>query len=702
LPGDADSSLAPGGYGYAVVFTPAGDAANNYNALTGTAQVLVSPAVPFMADGATPTGSTIFSSATEHGDTLADSTLTGDVAFNYAGIPITLSGAWHWDINDVGAYNPTDDDPTTVSFATEGPYSRPVVFVPDDARVLPLVSEASFAVFSPKTVIEAVPSVDPVVWGTQIGDIALSGTGQVLAVSAEGGQPQDISSQGSWSWKDPSLYVTSLSDTQTAVLVFSPENIVDWSVAQPSGFVVAEITVDLSVIDATPAVVSTGEALPLSFGQPLSASDLAATDYEFSGVSAFGDDHLSGILSWDDPDLIPGSSGFEKDEQGNSAKDDGVFFASARFVPDENPARRYNTVALLIPVRVQASDQVIEGLTERVSQASQTLSEDASAAENYEPAAFDAYVAALVAARAALDEVPGSGSGGSGSGGSGGAALLSEGEAEQLLAALQDATAALAHDHPVLENSATLPITDTGQAVEVKIKGDFNSISRVVFNGRDLTLESTDSPDALTLLLDNAPIGLLSRGSAVVTLHNTFTDTLPNGDHRIEVYFTDAHASGSGAASFSVVRESGGGNDIPDPEPPIDPEPPVDPEPPANPPATNPPANPPSGSGSNTPRGSGSGSTTPDDSSEDDSEDASSVRAPVDERVTDASDPRPSQDNGSGDTTGRTTVASDSDLPAWLPIFFGATLAALVAVLLAIFLLRRRARRQDEEEEDEQ
>jgi hypothetical protein len=468
--------------------------------------------------------------------------------------------------------------------------------------------------------------------------------------------------------------------------VFTPDDLVDWNDTTPSGYLAAEIEVELSVGNAIPSVATQGSAPSLAFGESLAASDLAASGYEFSGVLAFGDEVLSGTLSWDNPSLIPGAFGFETDGQGNNAKDDGVFFASASFVPDEIYVGRYGSLTLSIPVNVQASAATRGALEDDVNQAKRTLPEDAPAAENYDPAIFGAYADALAAARAALAA-------------SDGAEAFSEGRAEQLLAAFEDARAALVHDHPVLENSAAAPITDKGHVVTIKVKGHFDSVSRVVFNGSDLDLVSTASPDRLTLVLNGTTIGSLSRGSAVVSLESAFVDALPNAAHQVEVYFTDELATGSGVAGFTVVRvpaddggEGGGGEPSSDDD--------DEPSSGSNGGGGELSSDPNRGTSRGTPRTTLPGSTTSDSDSDIDDTDADDTKATS--AIDGGSD---SGSDGSGGNISTpepgSSVGGDISflerLVLLLPILIIIGSAVLAVVIMIIFFLRRRSRQNDNE-----
>jgi hypothetical protein len=568
LPGDADvGGLAADGYSYDVVFVPTDT--TNYEVLTDTVTVMVSPALSFMAGGidATPTGTTLFSSSTGHGDVLATSVITGDVAFTYAGMQTDVpgGGTWHWDADGNGVYDPSADEALAeaLSFSDVGFYQRSAVFIPTDPRIAHLVSEASFAVYSPKTIIEAAPEVGTVVWGQTLGDVAIIGTGTVMASRAEGGEgggdgePEDISDAGRWSWKNPETPVVTLGSTQQATLVFTPEVEVDWSDDEPTGYLSAEVPVTLTVIPAVPTLSLEGVLPPLPFGKPLSELDLSLAGYEFAGTASLGDAVLFGTLAFDEPDLVPGAVGFETDEEGNSARDDGVFVVHATFVPAAMYAGGYASVPVVIRVRVVASVETSDELAEVVGEGGEGGGSQLAgklSAENYTADDFALYEDAFEAAREALNasDEPG-------------LLVVTEAEAARLLAELKDALNALVHDHPIISNSAAgAPITHKGVALRVEIKGDFASVSHVLLNGREFVLAPTGDPDVITLVMDGVVAGTLTRGSAVVTLDAGFVDGLPNDSHRVEVRFADPHAQGVGGDDFVVERAveasgSGGG-----------------------------------------------------------------------------------------------------------------------------------------------
>jgi hypothetical protein len=561
LPGDADTDgLNSSGYSYDVVFEPADT--TNYEMLTDTVTVMVSPALPFMAGGlgTVPTGTTLFASSTGHGDVLATSVITGDVAFAYAGVQTDVpgGGTWHWDADGNGVYDPSVDEALAeaLSFPDVGFYKRSAVFIPTDPRIAPLVSEASFAVYSPKTIIEVAPEVGTAVWGQTLGDVAIIGTGTVMASRAEGGEPEDISDAGRWSWKNPETPVVALGSTQQATLVFTPAVEVDWSDDAPTGYLSAEVPVTLTVIPAVPTLSVEGTLPPLPFGKPLSELDLSLAGYEFAGVASLGDTVLFGTLAFDTPDLMPGAVGFETDEEGNSARTDGVFVVHATFVPAAMYAGGYASVPVVIRLRVVASVETSDELAEVVGEGGEGGDEGGGSqpigkllAENYLADKFALYEDAFEAVREALN-----------ASGEPGSLVVTEAEAARLLAELKDALDALVHDHPAISNSAAgVPITHKGVGLRVEIKGDFASVSHVLLNGREFVLAPTGDPDVITLVMDGVVAGTLTRGSAVVALDAGFVDGLPNDSYRIEVRFADPHAQGSGGDGFVVERAVEGG-----------------------------------------------------------------------------------------------------------------------------------------------
>jgi hypothetical protein len=644
-------TLAPDGYSYPIVFTPSEEYAQNYCGISGTVRLSVLQAAPFMAagDDAYPVGSTIFASIPQGSHmTLADSLITGEVVFDLAGAPLATSGTWHWDPSNNGVYEPDIDDPIaqTKTYATNDIFTEPAVFVPDDARVATLARMAQLTVFSPRTHIENAPTIETVVYGDVLDNSLIGQDGVVLAISATGGGEQDISAAGQWSWKNPGSPLTSTTGTQQAVLVFTPDELINWDDPSPSGYLEAEVTIELSLerrsvtvlglgaedkvydgsadaditgldtcslngilpgnealvsLNTTEATASFDSAKPgtdktvtitglviegpyanaydltqpvlvsatitkaapvwandgtepptateISFGEALAASELSGTALGIDGLP------IAGAIVWDTPSVVPGDEEHLTDTEGRDVKRDGQYVATARFIPhDTDPvaggtaAECYDTsltanivVSILASVENQVALSTLVGESNTIILPAVTV-----APENYDTETIALFEEQFAIAKAMLDE-----------------GEYTEAVAEQVLFELNEALAALVHDHPILENSAlvTNPITDTGVAVRVAIKGQFESIIRVTFNGRDLDFELGDASVPVPLLLDGRQIGTLSKGSAVIDLSSDFVDGLSNAAHTIEVHFADGHKSGSGVAEISIARSANNSGD---------------------------------------------------------------------------------------------------------------------------------------------
>jgi hypothetical protein len=400
-------------------------------------------------------------------------------------------------------------------------------------------------VYSPRTVITTPPTVASVTYGETVASAPIGTDGVAEAVDSTDTvetQWEDISSKGSWSWKNPDTVISSLTGVQKAVLVFTPlpEYAVDWGDPDAGGFVAAEIEVVIDVEPATPTLSLEGSAEAIRFGQALSFSDLNLAGYEFEGAASVGHGTLLGTLSWKDADVVPGGTGSENslDDQGArmSAKDDGVFWAKATFSPDATYGGAYQSVDVLVPVAVHASLQTAEALDDSVEVADVAETTLGLSAENYRADDILAFEAALGAAREAV--VSGD---------------YAESEVLRLSAELEAAIVALVHDHPVLTHSAPSGIKTHGIGVTVSFKGHFSSVNGVTVGGVALSMVAAP-PLGYELWQGSVFAGTLSKGSAVVTLTPEYVDEFANGSHKIELSFVDDHASGQGIATLAIER----------------------------------------------------------------------------------------------------------------------------------------------------
>jgi uncharacterized repeat protein (TIGR02543 family) len=546
IPARFDTELGLSGYSYGVVFTPYDDV--NYNVLTGTANIAVAPATPRMAGGAGkhPQGSTIFTSGLS-GDTLAGSTITGDVVYDLGGEPQIATGLWGWDEDAVDVAE---------AFPDVGMVSRAAIFTPDDGRLNELDEMAEFAVYSPRTDIVAAPAISSGVFGATVGGISFMDAGKVVATSATFGDPsKDITTAGAWSWKEPGVRLTSIAGKQNAVAVFTPGEPVDF--AAGTGYIKAEIGLDIIVEPVGVTADLSGVKAPsITYGEALAMAGLSGAGYVFNGATAVDAD-LDGSLEWEtegvDPkDIVPGAEGYETSQDGNgitrSAIDDGVYFATAVFTPDPNNyGSAYKAISFPVKIEVGAKEDVKTGLEDEVAaDASKVLPVLDEAWENY----TDESLARFREALAAAEEAASSG------------ALLPQGRAEGLLAELKAAKEALAHNgHPLITNSAIGGVKQKGQSISIKIHGAYVTVTRLTLNGEDFTLSSPggyDANDARVVMMGGVDAGVISYGSLVVNLFGSFVDTLPNGEYALIAYFEDhfedRYLASQGEADFTIDR----------------------------------------------------------------------------------------------------------------------------------------------------
>jgi hypothetical protein len=520
IPGNDDIELNTAGYQYAVAFTPTGASAANYLQNSGTATVAVAKATPYM-NGA-PTGTTIFTYTSQTANTLADSIPSGVVYYSKDGIAREVSGTWTW------------ADPA-LSY-TEAGLKYPIAnFTPGDQRVDAYSAAARVAVFSPKTSIQSAPNTGNAVYGGYIQDVSIGEGGAVYAVPAEAdAQNTDISELGTWSWKDPQTRITAPGGTQQATLVFTPSHELDWSNPDAGGYVAAECTVTLTVDRAQLTIANEGTVPPtIEFEQQLQKSDITSgLGYIFAGTDMDGE--ILGTLAWESPEIAVAAAG---------AKEDGIYNAAAVFTPAPKYADRYAPFKFTLPVTVVAKTVTKTELAKDANVARAAAVRIASDTENYD----EKVIEKLKEMIAEVDEALKSEN-------------LTQAKANTLLSAVEDAMNALTHSHPILENSASDPLTVTGAGITVRIKGSFNSVKSLTLNGSAFGL-SRISDKRYDLSMDKAKCGKLTEGSAIITLDPAYVDGLDNGTYTIELLFRDGYMDGKGAATFVIDRnqsEDGG------------------------------------------------------------------------------------------------------------------------------------------------
>jgi hypothetical protein len=314
-------------------------------------------------------------------------------------------------------------------------------------------------------------------------------------------------------------------------------------------------TFSVNVVPVIGQIGSVGTASALHFGDSLGSSHFAG--WRFVGVNG---DELAGTLSWVDGTIIPGAAGSESDGFGGSVAESGRFLAGALFTPsDANYVPMPFDVEVVVAADAQAWDALAEVFNEIKGIVPVLV---ASVSENYD-------AEALQALKDAFDQAT---------------ALVAAGDASQnaalqLNTQLQETLLALSHDHPVKENSALEPLTGSGEGIRVRVKGAFVSTAKVTIDNITLYSATTDaglSGEDVPLLLAGEQVGVLSEGSAIVTLFPVFVDTLPNGNHTIGISFADAYGSGTAEIAFTIARP-------PAPESPEVPETPETPETPTAP-----------------------------------------------------------------------------------------------------------------------
>jgi hypothetical protein len=495
-----------------------------------------------------------------------------------------LSGTWAWDSDEDGVAD-TPAQLGAVQFGTQGLYDVAALYSSSDARVssyfangagTPVRSKAEVAVFSPRTDIDVAPTIAALPYGSTLSmsDVATS-LARVVATEAGTNAQTAIYDEsagirlGTWSLKaGTSVAVTSTTGTQDVVLVFTPNDAVDWSNPSAGGYAGAEVTVAVSVtpVDPTPSLDVSAPPVVLKYGDALSSSSsLLASGLSFS---APGNVNIAGSLEWVTPALVPGSVSALTDEQGNDPKN-GKWLDWVKFTPDAAYGSAYGEVLVRLEIAVIANDPTLDSVAGEIVDLEGALDAIAGIGsgatgvdgrENYPPAALNGADAAAATATAGLA-----------GGGSGPAGALTQTEAEVLLSALDAAKAALVHTHPVLANSAgSTAITAYGTGLIVEVQGVFATVAEVKLDGVPFVLDYVSAtagalgstPARIDLYANGsggaalgAPlVGTVTEGSAIVELLPAYVDTLGDATHSLEVQFADGFGAGSGIAPFAVAR----------------------------------------------------------------------------------------------------------------------------------------------------
>jgi uncharacterized repeat protein (TIGR02543 family) len=523
IPGADDTTAAavglnPSGYEYEVTFTPSSPASINYLTAGGKAKLTVSPAV---ATAPAVHGDTIFKN-----EYLSASKITGEVSFIYGGRKQTVEGDWAWDERVVSA------SAITGGAIGEGDLATMAAFTPSDRRIAPLQALVPFRVATPKTEITTPPSIASMPYGSVITNAAIGEGGAVLSISNDPNIASvDITAQGSFSLKESGSYIDLKGGTYPATLVFTPDNM---NIGN-GGYEPDEKSVTITVTAVSPAVATVGAAPAVTYGDLLSASDIAGVDpdnpensgYVFSGVKFLDGEELPGTLSWVSPSAVVDAA-------------DGVYTGKAVFTPGAQYGKAYTPLAISVPVTVLAKPETIEALEESLAAATDAAVKVAGAEENYPSEA----ISRLNEATRKAEE--------------GVAAGVSQNEADDLKRAVDAALAALKQDHRIISHSRPNGVTEDGQDVVLKIKGEFGGVTGVTFSGGTFVEKTVAigavSAGSKTLSVDGRRIGALTAGSAVVSLDAGFLDSLANGSYTVRLTFEDAYATGTGVATFDVKR----------------------------------------------------------------------------------------------------------------------------------------------------
>jgi hypothetical protein len=368
---------------------------------------------------------------------------------------------------------------------------------------------------------------------------------------------------GTYEWRSGNTDVATVGESTGRVIVnkVGEANIFAKLKADDNHNASTESYVQLTVNPALPSITEGSNTASVTYGQTsLAAIDLSDSGYVFGGVAGKGEQNLNGTFTWEYPNAVPGAYGYESDGEGNDAKD-GLYLAPARFTPDASYNGNYGSRDVLVPVRVQASDEEqtqFENAMDAMIKV--TLPAIDIAIENYNEDQ-------VVAIKGGIEQVQTAVSN---------AGIITQSDVEKI-ADIREALANLEQHHPVLENSANTPITGKGSDIIIRIKGNFASVTDIWLNGVPFTRENIDGTSD-RLLRNGVQVGTIASGSAMVTLDRSYVDGLSNGDYMLEVCFSDSFKTGYGEAFFLVSRPANPAP--PGPPNPTDPANPT-PDPPA-------------------------------------------------------------------------------------------------------------------------
>ncbi|MDR0874885.1 MAG: hypothetical protein LBN12_01600 [Clostridiales Family XIII bacterium] len=140
-------------------------------------------------------------------------------------------------------------------------------------------------------------------------------------------------------------------------------------------------------------------------------------------------------------------------------------------------------------------------------------------------------------------------------------------EVDAAVSALNKAMSSLTRDHHVLKNSHDAGkggqdgLTAFGQSIRIEIKGDFRDVAGFKVNNTAYALSAyvNETKPRIITEAGSGQIGMISNGSAIVTLTSEFADRLENGDHDVTVIFRDPYsADANGRAAIHVARAGSG------------------------------------------------------------------------------------------------------------------------------------------------
>lgn len=297
----SDSSIAPSvsdsnTTNYSVVFVPDDD--TNYTTASTTITIKINPLTPVVTPAMQQS---ITASSVVYGQTLVDSTLTGDVP---------IPGHYEW-----------AEPSTKPSVSDSNVTVYDVVFVPDDST--------NYTTATGMTAMLEIIKATPVISSSIKATLKASAItyGQTLNNSVISG---DVPLAGHWEWQDPDVTpTTSDSNTTEYVLTFVPHDTNNYNTASTT----LKLPVERAMPHFTSGMVTASD---IAYGNSLADSTLSTQLPKFNGTD------ITGSFAWEDASIGP---------------DAGEREYNVIFTPDDND--NFTTATIPVSIVVHQIEPVI-------------------------------------------------------------------------------------------------------------------------------------------------------------------------------------------------------------------------------------------------------------------------------------------------------------------------------------------------------